>query len=80
MLENIDLRPARKVEAGTRRQELEGSGRWIDRTARKLGFTTGDYITLSYSSLYLAWCNEHRVTPTNMVFSRRKSPPSPSRT
>jgi len=48
--------------------ELEGGARWIDRMARKLGFHESDYITASYASLYLAWCKEHGVTPTNMVF------------
>jgi adenylate cyclase class 2 len=48
--------------------ELEGAARWIDRMARKLGFRESDYITASYSSLYLAWCKEHGVTPANMVF------------
>jgi adenylate cyclase class 2 len=48
--------------------ELEGGTRWIDRMARKLGFGESDYITASYSSLYLAWCKERNVTPSNMVF------------
>jgi adenylate cyclase class 2 len=32
--------------------ELEGAPRWIDRTARELGFTPRDYITASYAALY----------------------------
>jgi adenylate cyclase class 2 len=48
--------------------ELEGAPGWIDRTARKLGFAESDYITASYGRLYLEWCREHRVRPTNMVF------------
>ncbi|HVX64981.1 MAG TPA: class IV adenylate cyclase [Bryobacteraceae bacterium] len=32
--------------------ELEGSPRWIDRTARALGFTETDYITTSYAELF----------------------------
>ena len=48
--------------------ELEGRPRWIDRTARKLGFSPVDYITLSYGALYLAWCREHQVEPSNMIF------------
>jgi adenylate cyclase class 2 len=52
--------------------ELEGAGGWIDRMARKLGFTHNDYITLSYSSLYLTWCRERGTTPANMVFPARR--------
>lgn len=33
--------------------ELEGPARWIDETARKLGYGPEDYITASYPSLYL---------------------------
>jgi adenylate cyclase class 2 len=48
--------------------ELEGSPAWIDRTARRLGFSESDYITASYGGLYLEWCREHRVKPRDMVF------------
>jgi adenylate cyclase class 2 len=48
--------------------ELEGAARWIDRTARMLGFAESDYITATYSTLYLAWCKQRGVTPSNMVF------------
>lgn len=48
--------------------ELEGPARWIDRTARQLGFNPADYITLSYGGLYIAWCREHQVEPSNMTF------------
>jgi adenylate cyclase class 2 len=48
--------------------ELEGPPRWIDRTARQLGFGERDYITDSYARLYLNWCRENRVQPSNMVF------------
>ncbi|MGH9469750.1 MAG: class IV adenylate cyclase [Terriglobia bacterium] len=34
--------------------ELEGSPRWIDRTARELGYRPEDYITASYITLYFA--------------------------
>jgi adenylate cyclase, class 2 len=49
--------------------ELEGPPRWIDRTARALGFSRADYITASYISLYLAYCASKGVRPANMVFS-----------
>ncbi len=50
--------------------ELEGSPRWIDRTARLLGFSSGDYINRSYGYLYLAYCRERRIRPTNMQFKK----------
>jgi adenylate cyclase class 2 len=51
--------------------ELEGSPRWIDRTARALGFSEADYITSSYSTLYLDYCRANCIPPTHMVFNRR---------
>ncbi len=51
--------------------EIEGSASWIDRTARELGYSKADYITKSYGVLYLEYCREHGVTPTNMVFPQR---------
>jgi adenylate cyclase class 2 len=50
--------------------ELEGSPRWIDRTARQMGFGESDYITASYARLYLDWCRTNGVKPSNMVFER----------
>src|SRR5574341_273765 len=35
--------------------EIEGSPEWIDRTARKLGVSQGDYITDSYVAMFFAW-------------------------
>ena len=49
--------------------EIEGSPRWIDRTARLLGFSTDDYITRSYGYLYLAHCRERRTRPKDMLFT-----------
>jgi adenylate cyclase class 2 len=51
--------------------ELEGTSRWIDRTARKLNFSEQDYITASYAALYLDWCHRHGIEPANMVFGAR---------
>jgi adenylate cyclase class 2 len=48
--------------------ELEGAAGWIDRTARKLGFSESEYITASYGRLYLGWCREQGRTPGDMVF------------
>lgn len=48
--------------------ELEGPPTWIDRTARRMGFSPRDYITASYARLYLDWCKRQRRKPGNMVF------------
>jgi adenylate cyclase class 2 len=49
--------------------ELEGAPAWIDRMARHMGFAERDYITASYARLYLEWCAEKGVKPSNMVFA-----------
>jgi len=51
--------------------EIEGAPRWIDRTARLLGFSTDDYITRSYGYLYLAYCRERRIRPKDMLFTAK---------
>jgi adenylate cyclase class 2 len=48
--------------------EIEGSATWIDKTARELGYSKTDYITKSYGVLYLEYCKERGVAPTNMIF------------
>lgn len=53
--------------------ELEGSPRWIDRVAARMGYSREEYITLSYATLYREKCRERRVKPTNMVFKAAKS-------
>ena len=50
--------------------ELEGAPRWIDRTARRLGFAKADYITASYGRLYFEWCEQRCEQPKHMVFRR----------
>jgi len=50
--------------------EIEGSPRWIDRTAKQLGFSKSDYITRSYGYLYLAFCRERRIRPKDMLFEK----------
>jgi adenylate cyclase class 2 len=52
--------------------ELEGAPRWIDRTARALGFGDADYITASYGRLYLEWCGRNGVEPGDMLLRRGK--------
>ncbi|MEX2261682.1 MAG: class IV adenylate cyclase [Bryobacteraceae bacterium] len=49
--------------------ELEGGPRWIDRTARALGFSEADYITKSYGGLYQEWCERNGVPRGHMVFA-----------
>jgi adenylate cyclase class 2 len=48
--------------------ELEGPPKWIDRTARLLGFAEADYITLSYGQLYLDWCAREGSKAGDMMF------------
>ena len=35
--------------------EIEGPPRWIDRTAKRLGVSSGEYITDSYAGMFFAW-------------------------
>jgi len=48
--------------------ELEGPPEWIDRTARRLGFSAADYSTESYASLYRAYRLAHPGAEENMTF------------
>lgn len=50
--------------------ELEGEPGWIDAVAAELGFARGDYITLSYGSLYREHCLRQGIEPAHMVFPR----------
>jgi adenylate cyclase class 2 len=49
--------------------EIEGPARWIDRTAKHLGYSPDDYIIDSYGILYLKYCSEFGIQPSNMVFT-----------
>jgi len=49
--------------------ELEGDPDWIDRTARRLGFSPADYITATYADLYLGHCRRLGRRPGDMVFA-----------
>jgi adenylate cyclase, class 2 len=51
--------------------ELEGRPAAIDRTARALGYSTGDYIRGTYWDLYAAHCRRRGRKPKNMVFARK---------
>lgn len=48
--------------------ELEGPPRWIDRTAKELGFRAADYVMESYARLYEAWCEAHGMPVKDMRF------------
>jgi adenylate cyclase, class 2 len=52
--------------------ELEGPARWLDRSARLLGFGPSDYITASYGRLYLQYCEGRGIAPGHMVFHKRR--------
>jgi adenylate cyclase class 2 len=48
--------------------EIEGSPRWIDRTARALGVSPRDYITQSYAELFFKWKRRVRSRAPEMTF------------
>jgi adenylate cyclase class 2 len=48
--------------------ELEGPARWIDRTAREIGYPRETWITASYAALYAEWCETQGIKPSNMTF------------
>jgi adenylate cyclase, class 2 len=55
--------------------EIEGTSRWIDRTARALGVGRGDYITQTYAPMFFAWKRRTRSKANEMTFKalRQKS-------
>ncbi len=48
--------------------EIEGSSRWIDATATKLGVNRADYITKNYATLFAEWKRETRSRAQEMTF------------
>ena len=48
--------------------EIEGNPRWIDKTARALGISHGDYITETYAPMFFAWKRRTRSKATEMTF------------
>jgi adenylate cyclase, class 2 len=52
--------------------ELEGSPAAIDRTARRLGYGSRDYVRATYWELYAADCARRGHKPRNLIFSRVK--------
>jgi adenylate cyclase class 2 len=62
--------------------EIEGTARWIDRTARALHISQEDYITLTYAGLFFAWKEQTGSPAEEMTFKaigrRRTIPPHQS--
>jgi adenylate cyclase class 2 len=48
--------------------EIEGSPRWIDATAKKLGVSSDDYITKNYATLFLEWKTATKSPADEMTF------------
>jgi adenylate cyclase class 2 len=48
--------------------EIEGVARWIDRTAKLLGISPKDYITLSYAELFAEWKRRTKSAAKEMTF------------
>src|ERR1051325_4057741 len=52
--------------------EIEGSPRWINRTAKALNILPRDYITLSYAELFFAWKRNVNSQANEMTFAAIK--------
>jgi adenylate cyclase, class 2 len=48
--------------------EIEGTSRWIDRTAKALGILPEHYITDTYAGLFFAWKRRTRSRAKEMTF------------
>ncbi len=48
--------------------EIEGSPRWIDATAKRLGVSKADYITKNYAGLFLEWKARMKSEAVEMTF------------
>lgn len=48
--------------------EIEGSSRWIDSTAKKLGVSRTDYITKNYATLFSEWKQRTKSSAKEMTF------------
>ena len=53
--------------------EIEGSARWIDRTAKVLGISRSLYITESYAALFFSWKRKTHSPAKEMTFSAVRS-------
>ena len=52
--------------------EIEGPPRWIDRTAKLLGVSSADYITLSYAELFTEWKRRMKSAAREMTFKETR--------
>jgi adenylate cyclase class 2 len=52
--------------------EIEGSSRWIDATAKRLGVNHADYITKNYATLFAEWKKETSSRAQEMMFKAVK--------
>jgi adenylate cyclase class 2 len=59
--------------------ELEGAPRWIDQSARRLGFSKKAYITASYYGLYADYCSKHELPLGELTFAGVLTPSSSAR-
>lgn len=60
--------------------ELEGPPRWIDETAKRLGYSHRDYILASYAEIFRDYVRRHRLKARNFTFAEMGSaPPAGSR-
>jgi adenylate cyclase class 2 len=59
--------------------ELEGSPDWIDRTASRLGFAPGSYLTASYAALYRQHRAHNPEVSANMTFASRNFYKTPTK-
>jgi len=48
--------------------EIEGSSRWIDRTAQALGIAPENYITQSYAPMFFEWKRKRGSSAAEMTF------------
>ena len=55
--------------------EIEGSPRWIDRTAQLLKVQPSDYITATYADLFFRWKKQTGSRADEMTFKTVKSRP-----
>jgi adenylate cyclase class 2 len=49
--------------------EIEGTAKWIDATADRLGIRRSDYITGTYAELFFAWKKKHRSKAKEMTWT-----------
>jgi adenylate cyclase class 2 len=53
--------------------EIEGAPRWIDATAKRLGVTESDFITMNYAGLFAQWKEETNSDAVEMTFKAVRS-------